>query len=187
MSQSQKFFRLQPACLSICLLALALVFGETLEAEISVYFSPNGGATTAIVQEINQAKKQILVQAYSFTSAPIAAALIAAKKRGIDVEAILDKSNVTRSYSATTFLQNGGIPVFIDGGVSIAHSKIMIIDNFEVITGSFNFTKAAEYKNAENVLIIRNNPTLTAKFVGNFYVRMRASVPVKTFVIEERR
>ena len=59
-------------------------------APISVYFSPNGGCTQAIIDEINSAKSEILVQAYSFTSAPIAKALVEAHKRGIKVLVILD-------------------------------------------------------------------------------------------------
>jgi phosphatidylserine/phosphatidylglycerophosphate/cardiolipin synthase-like enzyme len=49
---------------------------------------------------------------------------------------------------------NSGIPTYIDDKHAIAHNKIMIVDRTTVITGSFNFTKAAEEKNAENLLII---------------------------------
>jgi phosphatidylserine/phosphatidylglycerophosphate/cardiolipin synthase-like enzyme len=121
-----------------------------------VCFSPNGGCTESIVKEINVAKSEILVQAYSFTSAPIAKALLNAHKRGVKVEAILDKSQRKERYTSATFISNAGIPTFIDDKHAIAHNKIMIIDRETVITGSFNFTKAAEEKNAENLLIIRN-------------------------------
>lgn len=123
---------------------------------VEVYFSPNNGATEAIVREIGQARSEIRVQAYSFTSAPIAEALLKAHKRGIEVEVILDKSQKTQKYSSSTFLTNARIPTFIDARHAIAHNKIIIIDQSVVITGSFNFTKAAEDKNAENLLIIRS-------------------------------
>ena len=122
----------------------------------AVYFSPNGGCTEAIVNEISHAKSEIYVQAYSFTSAPIAKALVDAYKRGIKVEVILDKSQKKEKYTSATFLNNAGIPTYIDDKHAIAHNKIMVIDKEIVITGSFNFTKAAEEKNAENLLIIRN-------------------------------
>jgi phosphatidylserine/phosphatidylglycerophosphate/cardiolipin synthase-like enzyme len=96
------------------------------------------------------------VQAYSFTSAPIAKALLSAFKRGVKVEAILDKSQRTAKYSSATFLANVKIPTYIDDKHAIAHNKIMIIDGSTVITGSFNFTKAAEERNAENLLVIRS-------------------------------
>ncbi|MFH1293966.1 MAG: phospholipase D family protein [Pseudomonadota bacterium] len=123
-----------------------------------VCFSPQGGCTDAINKALRQARQEILVQAYSFTSAPIAKALLDAHKRGVKVHVILDKSQKTQKYSSSsaTFLKNSRIPTFIDDKHAIAHNKIMIIDRETVITGSFNFTKAAEEKNAENVLIIRD-------------------------------
>jgi len=121
-----------------------------------IYFSPKGGCTEAIVKEIGNAKSEIYVQAYSFTSVSIAKALVDAHKRGIKVEAILDKSQKKERYTSATFLANSGIPTYIDSKHAIAHNKIMVIDKETVITGSFNFTKAAEEKNAENLLILKN-------------------------------
>jgi phosphatidylserine/phosphatidylglycerophosphate/cardiolipin synthase-like enzyme len=123
---------------------------------VQIYFSPKGGCTEAIVDEISHAKSEIYVQAYSFTSVSIAKALVDAHKRGIKVEAILDKSQKKERYTSATFLANSGIPTYIDSKHAIAHNKIMVIDKETVITGSFNFTKAAETKNAENVLIIKS-------------------------------
>jgi phosphatidylserine/phosphatidylglycerophosphate/cardiolipin synthase-like enzyme len=123
---------------------------------MQAYFSPKGGCTEAIITAIDQAKTEILMQAYSFTSAPIAKALVIAHKRGVKVQAILDKSQRSERYTSATFLTNAGIPTLIDAKHAIAHNKIMIIDKETVITGSFNFTKAAEEKNAENLLIIKN-------------------------------
>ena len=121
-----------------------------------ISFSPHGGCTDAIVKEISKAKSEILVQAYSFTSKEIAKALVDAHKRGVHVETILDKSNKSQKYSAADFTHNMGISTFIDAEHAIAHNKIMIIDKETVITGSFNFTKAAEERNAENLLILKN-------------------------------
>ena len=122
-----------------------------------VYFSPRGGCTDAIVDKIDQAKAEVRVQAYSFTSAPIAKALVKAYKRGVKVDVILDRSQRTERYSSARFFTNQGIPTFIDDRHAIAHNKVMIIDREIVITGSFNFTKAAEENNAENLLIIKSN------------------------------
>ncbi len=65
-------------------------------ARAQLYFSPNGGATKAIVRAIDGATLEVLVQAYSFTSPDIAKALIRAKGRGVSVEAVLDKSQQHR-------------------------------------------------------------------------------------------
>lgn len=71
-------------------------------SSINVCFSPNAGCTDAIIREISSARRSILIQAYSLTSAPIAKALLQAKKRGISVEGVMDKSNETQKYSAIT-------------------------------------------------------------------------------------
>lgn len=64
---------------------------------VDVYFSPDGGTTNAIISVLNNAKSEILVQAYSFTSAPIAKAIIDARKRGIRIEVVLEKSQKTEN------------------------------------------------------------------------------------------
>jgi phosphatidylserine/phosphatidylglycerophosphate/cardiolipin synthase-like enzyme len=133
-----------------------------------VYFSPDGGCTEAIVKELNSAKSEILVQAYSFTSTPIAKALVNAKKRGVNITVVLDKSQRSSKYSSADFVANAGTPTFIDAKHAIAHNKIMIIDRGTLITGSFNFTQAAEEKNAENLLIIKGNKPLVDAYIKNF-------------------
>ena len=93
-----------------------------------VYFSPDGGCTEAIVRTLDGAQSTVLVQAYSFTSAPIAKALTAAHKRGVAVQVILDKSQRNAHYTSATFLAHAGIPTFIDAAHAIAHNKVMVID-----------------------------------------------------------
>ncbi len=126
------------------------------DATITAHFSPNGGCTEAVMEALAGARQTVLVQAYSFTSAPIAKALVDAHKRGVRVEVILDKSQRTEKYSSADFVAHAGIPARIDAKHAIAHNKIVIIDGAVVITGSFNFTKAAETQNAENLLVIRS-------------------------------
>jgi phosphatidylserine/phosphatidylglycerophosphate/cardiolipin synthase-like enzyme len=140
---------------------------SSFSAETTVYFSPNGGATAAIVRELGNAQHRILVQAYSFTSAPIAKALLDAHKRGVKILAVLDKSNQTDKYSSATFLANAGIPVLIDAEHAIAHNKVLVIDDSTVLTGSFNFSKAAEEKNAENLLILKKASELADAYIVN--------------------
>jgi phosphatidylserine/phosphatidylglycerophosphate/cardiolipin synthase-like enzyme len=149
-------------------LAPSILCAQQGPQDLKAFFSPNGGCTQAVVDALNAAKKTILVQAYSFTSVPIAKALVDAKHRGVDVRVILDKSQRTERYSGTTYLVNEGIPTFIDASHKIAHNKVMVIDDQEVITGSFNFTKAAESGNAENVLLILHAPELAARYTANW-------------------
>ncbi len=146
---------------------------------IEVAFSPNGGGAQLIIKAIGEAKKSIQVQAYSFTNAEIAKALSESAKRGVKVRVVLDKSQETEKYTSATFLANAGIPVRIDDDFAIAHSKIMILDEETIITGSFNFTKAAEERNAENVLVIRGNKELARLYLQNWQWRWDASEAYK--------
>jgi len=120
----------------------------------AVYFSPRGGAQDALVQRIDQARESICVLAYSFTSAPVATALIRAQRRGVQIQAILDRSQRKARSSKGQALAAAGAGVYIDARHAIAHNKVMVIDGRTVVTGSFNFTKNAELKNAENLLIL---------------------------------
>lgn len=160
--------------IGLVLVFLSIACSNTQAADLTlnstppqVYFSPNGGCTEAIVKEIGKAKQEILVQAYSFTSKDIAKALVDAHKRGVKTEIILDKSNRSKKYSAGDFTAHMGIPTYIDSAHSIAHNKIIIIDGETVITGSFNFTRAAEEHNAENLLILKNK-NLANQYIDNW-------------------
>jgi phosphatidylserine/phosphatidylglycerophosphate/cardiolipin synthase-like enzyme len=137
-------------------------------SQAQAYFSPGGGCTAAIVAALDAARTRVRVQAYSFTSAPIAKALVAAARRGVKVEVILDDSQRSERYSSADYLVHAGVPTWIDARHAIAHNKVMVIDGDTVITGSFNFTKAAESKNAENLLVLRNVPALAAQYEANW-------------------
>lgn len=135
---------------------------------VSLYFSPGGGATKAVVDRVNSAKTSVRVLTYVFTSPPIAEAVIAAKKRGVDVVVVLDKSQAGQRYSAATHLFNAGITPRVDGVHAIQHNKVIVIDDRVVITGSFNFSSAAEKSNAENLVIFENAPRVAAVYAANF-------------------
>ncbi|MDQ0204353.1 phosphatidylserine/phosphatidylglycerophosphate/cardiolipin synthase-like enzyme [Pectinatus haikarae] len=94
-----------------------------------------------------------------------------AQKRDINVRIILDKSQETEKYSSAKFFADNKIPLKIDHDFQIAHSKIMIIDDINIVTDSFNFTKSAESKNAENILVIRGNKDLAGYYVQNWQWR----------------
>lgn len=78
---------------------------------------------------------------------------------------VLDK----KKYTSADFVAHAGIPTYIDDQHAIAqNNKIMIIDRQTLITGSFNFTKAAEEKNAENLLVLKGNRALVDSYMLNF-------------------
>jgi len=145
-------------------------------ASYTACFTPGSDCEGMIVKEIQKAQSSILVQAYSFTSAPIAKALKEAKQRGVDVRAILDKSQRSEKYTSATFLKNAGVPVVIDERPAIAHSKVIVFDQHSVLTGSYNFSKAAQTRNAENVIVIKGDPTLVRLYTDNWRNRWGQSV-----------
>lgn len=165
---------------NLVLLLVPLLFfvfplrGAESPPPIEAFFSPKGGCTAAIVNQIHRARTLIRVQAYSFTSAPIAQALVEAHQRGVQVQVILDRSQENAKYSSAKFLEHAGVTTLIDDRHAIAHNKVMVIDDEVLITGSFNFTKAAEENNAENLLILRDK-ALAARFTRNWEEHLKHS------------
>ena len=148
-------FVLSAVLVSLCAPALA----EPLcacDTQMSVYFSPKGGALQAIVSEIDGARQSVHMQAFHFRSKPIIQALQNAKKRGVDVRLIVDAEDAARSNSRARDAAAKGVPVFTDASHGTAHNKVTIVDGKIVITGSYNYTDKAETRNSENLLVIRS-------------------------------
>ena len=144
----------------------AVVFNDT---PAEVYFSPHGGAQAGVLEAIGNALKSIRVSAFIFSSAPMAEALAAAQKRGVDVEAVLDGPRMDKASSKASILTGAGISVYADRFHEKGnhHNKTMIIDAKRVLTGSFNFSPKAENTNAENLLII-DSPELAARYLEEY-------------------
>jgi phospholipase D len=139
-------------------------------SEIDLCFTPPSGCAKVISNLILQANKSIYVQAYGITSEEIARELIAAHKRGVNVRILLDKSNLHDKYSRMKEMQDAGIEVSIDKVSGIAHNKVIIIDLRLLVTGSFNFTKSADTRNAENVIIV-NDKQIAERYLQNWLSR----------------
>jgi phosphatidylserine/phosphatidylglycerophosphate/cardiolipin synthase-like enzyme len=137
-------------------------------SELRPYFSPKGGCTDAIVAELKKARRELLVQAYSFTSDPITNELVAAKSRGVVVTILLDKSNESDVHSDIKQFLDHKLDPLVDHEHAIAHNKVMIVDGRTLMTGSFNFTNQAEHENAENLLILRGVPEIIAHYRESF-------------------
>jgi phosphatidylserine/phosphatidylglycerophosphate/cardiolipin synthase-like enzyme len=177
---------LHPAlCLLLALPAFAAPPQElSLQGTARVAFSPGDDAGALIVDAIAQARRQILVQSYSFTHRAIAESLVAAQKRGVDVRVIADLEQADRvETSLTDWLAEQGVATYLDGRHGAAHNKTMVIDaglaDAVVITGSFNFTHAAQYRNAENILLLRGNPALAELYAADWQEHRRHSRPVR--------
>lgn len=159
---------------------LILLITASCYANIKTCFTPGQNCTQLIINQINAAQRSIEMQAYSFTSKPIANALISAHDRGISIFVLLDKSNIRSHNSVINALRSSHIPFLIDYKPAIAHNKIMIFDSATVLTGSFNFTASAQKRNAENLIII-DNKNLAQKYLANFNYRKIQSISLNNY------
>ena len=162
------------------LIALALLFGANAGAAplpatgtVEALFTPWDDAEGAIVRALGEARQSIHVQAYLLTSRSIARALQDAKARGVAVEILADKEMVGKGEnSLIPKLAAEGIPVWLETRYANAHNKILLVDALGaqgfVITGSYNFTWSAQARNAENLLILRDNPALLRRYLENW-------------------
>jgi len=130
-----------------------LLFSLPSLAEIKIFFSPNGGIKEEIIKQIDNAESHIDISMYSFTSEPIAEALVQAKNRGIRVRILLDKLQAAGRYSQYQYLLDNNIKAITDVHAGIMHNKIAIIDGRVLLTGSYNWTESAEERNEENLLL----------------------------------
>jgi phosphatidylserine/phosphatidylglycerophosphate/cardiolipin synthase-like enzyme len=126
---------------------------------------------------IGEAHTSVHLAGYGFTSKPIAAALISARARGVDVELVLDKSNATARYTEAKEVAAAGVPVRIDSRYAIMHNKFLIVDGVTVENGSFNYTTAAEHSNAENVLVLRDYPDVARQYEARWQMLWGESQP----------
>lgn len=132
--------------------------------EVRPLFVPGDDVTAQLVVEIGKAKKSVKMQAYNFTDQSVADAMIAARKRGVNVYVIADRKEGHKPYSKNLLCHQNGIGVRLDGKHAIHHNKIIIVDDNLVITGSFNFSVNAQKRNAENVVIISKEPTVAREY-----------------------
>ena len=139
------------------------------------YFSPQGGCTDAIIDQLTAARHSIELEGYALTSQPIADALAAAHRRGVDVTLVLDAAQTSEHREQARNLVHAGLPVYLDAQHAIADNRVILIDEQVIITGTFNFTPAAESENAENLLILRDQPQLQAAYERDFRTHLSHS------------
>jgi phosphatidylserine/phosphatidylglycerophosphate/cardiolipin synthase-like enzyme len=148
-------------------------------SEIYVGFSPGGQAQQLVLSVIDNTQKTLDVAAYSFTSKPIAQAIVAADKRGVEVRVMVDEKANSERYSAVNYLANQRVNVRKNSNYAIMHNKFIIADGINVETGSFNYTAAANKSNAENALLIANDPQLASQYHKEFNRLWDESTPIK--------
>lgn len=116
-----------------------------------------------------------MLRFFGITSNAIIHQLKAAKDRGFKIFVLLDGGNLSDNDSVYRELKAAGLHVGIDKMPGIAHNKVMVIDKHKVITGSFNFTIAADTRNAENVLLI-DDLNIASLYLANWESRYKENI-----------
>ncbi|HHA1672036.1 phospholipase D family nuclease [Enterobacter asburiae] len=157
-------------------LALSTPVPALCAASIETGFSPEGTALKLVLKTIDTAQQEIRLMGYSFTSPEVTRALISAKRRGVDVRVVLDsKANTGKSNKASraamNLLAGAGIPVRTVDAYKIMHDKVIVTDGRNTELGSFNYSRAADRSNSENVLVVRDDPVVASSYLKHWTSR----------------
>lgn len=143
-----------------------------------VYFSPKDQLADRLIEMIAQETKSVHIAIYCFTHREIGKALVAAKKRGVDVQMLVDPFSVKTRTPIARMAQEG-IPIYVWSPPQVKdakgkplrtpllHDKFCVFGSKKVWTGSFNFTYEANRAHAENALVI-DDPKIAAAFESEF-------------------
>lgn len=135
--------------------------------QISTLFSPGFETIPPLLQEISTAKKSIYFMAFSFTHDKIGKAMRDQYENGIKIGGVFDENQITK-YSEYNQMKELGMSVKIDDTSGTMHHKVIIVDEEIVITGSYNFSRNAETRNSENLLIIKKNKKVVDAYMDEY-------------------
>ncbi len=135
--------------------------------QIFTYFSPDNDIISSLLREIGSAKKSIHFMAFSFTQDELGRAMRDRFESGIDVRGVFEEWQISR-YSEFKPMKAAGMSVIQDRNKGTMHHKVIVIDEETVITGSYNFSKNAEERNSENLLIIKRNADIAQAYLAEF-------------------
>ncbi len=157
---------------SLVCLTLSGILPASATPAIETGFSPEGSALQLVLKVVNTAQQNIRLMGYSFTSPAVVRSLISAKRRGVDVQVVLDeKANVGKAnMAAMDLLVNAGIPVRTVSSFKALHDKVIIVDGKNTQVGSFNFSHAARF-NSENVLVVWGDFTVAQAYLQHWQSR----------------
>ena len=155
-------------------ITLLFISAYLCAAEVQTFISPSENVEKALITAIESEKKSVKVAIYTFTNKRIAKALVEAKKRGVDVQVLVDPFSV-KIASAVNVLLDGDVPVRVykpegkNCWSPILHHKFCLFEESQgVWTGSYNFTYKAESSNSENAVLITGDETGYQKFNNEF-------------------
>ena len=146
---------------------LVAVATQVEQPDVQVFFSRVDKPQAAIIRVLDGASKTLHIALYYFTDPELAAAVVRAQQRGVQTYVYLDKSQVKHKHSQARYLAAQKVPVRISSNRAIMHNKFAIVDSAIVLTGSYNWSRAAYQRNDENVLVIRRED-IAARYKQRF-------------------
>jgi phosphatidylserine/phosphatidylglycerophosphate/cardiolipin synthase-like enzyme len=125
-----------------------------------------GSIEGRLIDKINAAQTSIHIASFEFDLTPVAEALIAAKKRGVDVRWVTDDesglgADEDPGRGQFAMLQKAGIEVRSDNRTALMHNKFWIFDGNILWTGSTNITVSGIFKQNNNTLVIHSRELAT--------------------------
>ena len=176
------------------------------KTKVLVQFSPTSkqqawedSSNGSIGKLLGTSQQQVNFALFVFSEPALGNILQTQSQRGVKVRGIIDREFAYRDYSSALLLMgvNGqnrcrgagnslqpldtiGVPTLPTG--DLLHHKFAIIDGQTVITGSHNWSNAANYHNDETLLVIQDNLTVAAHFDREFdrlYERAIMGIPAR--------
>jgi phosphatidylserine/phosphatidylglycerophosphate/cardiolipin synthase-like enzyme len=145
----------------VVLLTAAMQTRPICSASIEVLYAPDDAPLDRVVMLYQQAKQYIYVSVYGLTYPRAVEALVAAKKRGVDVRMLTDQERTReeKQHIALRTLRLAGIPIRVNQHDGLMHLKQVVIDDEINTSGSMNHTTSGNRYNDERMDIITDRTT----------------------------
>jgi phosphatidylserine/phosphatidylglycerophosphate/cardiolipin synthase-like enzyme len=145
---------------------------------IENYFAPEDEPMERILAQVSRADTSIHFMSFSFTEDRLGQVMRDRAANGVEVMGIFEQRGANTEFSECKALLAQGIDVRLDGNPYTFHHKVIIVDGFVLITGSFNHSENATNSNDENLLVI-HDPGAAALYEAEFNARWaEAQLPV---------
>ena len=149
---------------ALIVLSLLAPFGAGWSATVEVYYGPDDAPLDRLTALYRHATRYLYVAAYGLTSPRAVAAMVEAKKRGVDVRLITDRQRTedVKQRTALQTLHLAGIPILVNEHDGLMHLKQVVIDDEVNTTGSMNHTTSGNRYNDERLDVITDH-TITVQ------------------------
>jgi phosphatidylserine/phosphatidylglycerophosphate/cardiolipin synthase-like enzyme len=147
--------------MSVCLIVLMLAIsaGSGRSATVEVYYGPDDAPLDRLTTLYRHARRYLYVAVYGLTSPRAVEAMVAAKKRGVDVRLITDRQRIEdiKQLTALRTLHLAGIPILVNEHDGLMHLKQVVIDDEVNASGSMNHTTSGNRYNDERLDVMTDH------------------------------